>query len=85
MAYRKAMLCSKENSPGDLWRNVKRILNWEGGGPPSQLFHEGRMVTKPAAVAGVINGFFVKKIKDIIRNIRYSSYARFLASIRDIV
>ena len=27
VAYRKGMLCSKENSPADLWKNVNRILN----------------------------------------------------------
>ena len=67
--YRRQKLCSKDNSPADVWRAVKQILNWEGGGPPSQLFHEGRMLTRPAAVAGAINGFFIKKVKDIIRNI----------------
>ena len=69
MTYRKESLCSKDSSPMDIWRKVKRILNWDRGGPPSQLFHEGRMLMKPAAVAGAINSFFVKKIKDIFRNI----------------
>ena len=36
---------------------------------PSQLFCEGRMLEKPAAVAGAINTFFIKKIKNIIKNI----------------
>ena len=67
--YRKDKLCSNENSPADIWKTVKQILNWEGGGPPSQLFHDGRMINKPAAVAGAINSFFIKKIKTIIANI----------------
>ena len=67
--YRRQKLCSQDNSPADVWRAVKQILNWEGGGPPSQLFYEGRMLTRPAAVAGAINGFFIKKVKDIIRNV----------------
>ena len=33
------------------------------------MFYEGRMLNKPAAVAGAINGFFIKKVKDIIKNI----------------
>ena len=66
LAYRKDKLCSKDNSPADIWKTVKQILNWEGGGPPSQLFHNGRMLNKPAAVAAAINGFFIRKIKTII-------------------
>ena len=38
-------------------------------GPPTQLFHKGRMLNKAAAIAGAINGFFIKKIKIIIANI----------------
>ena len=52
-----------------MWSEVKRILNWEGGGPPNQLFYEGRMLTKPAAVASAINNFFIKKVKNIIGGI----------------
>ena len=74
--YRIEKLCSEDNSPSDVWRTVKQILNWEGGGPPSQLFQEGRMQTKPAAVAGAINGFFIKKIKDILSSSSSSSSSR---------
>ena len=52
-----------------VWSAVKRILNWEGGGPPSQLFYQGKMMNKPAAVASAINSFFIKKVKDIISGI----------------
>ena len=69
VTYRREKLCSVDNSPTDVWRTVKQILNWEGGGPPSQLFYEGRMLTRPAEVAGGINAFFIKKVKDIIKNI----------------
>ena len=56
--YRKKKLSSQSNSPGDIWSSVKQILNWENSGPPVNLFSEGRMLTKPAAVAGAINRFF---------------------------
>ena len=69
VAYRKHKLCSESNSPAEVWSAVKRILNWEKGGPPSQLFQDGRMLTKPAAIAGAINSYFIKKVKTIINNI----------------
>ena len=69
VAYRRQKLCSQENSPAEVWSTVKRILNWEKGGPPSQLFHGGRILNKPAAVAGAINSFFIKKIRNIMNNI----------------
>ena len=61
-----------DNSPADVWRTVKQILNWDGGGPPSQLFYEGRMLTRPVEVAAGINAFFIKKVKDIIKNIPHA-------------
>ena len=67
--WRRKKLSSKDNSPSAVWSAVKRILNWEGGGPPSQLFYNGKMLTKPAAVASAINGFFIKKVRDIISGI----------------
>ena len=69
VAYSKQKLSAVQNSPAEVWRSVKQILNWELGGPPTQLFYEGRMLNKPAAVAGAMNSFFVKKIKNIIREI----------------
>ena len=52
-----------------MWSAVKRILNWEGGGPPSQLFYQGKTLSKPVAVACAINSFFIKNLKDIISGI----------------
>ena len=69
VTYRREKLCSVDNSPADVWRTVKQILNWDGGGSPSQLFYQGRMLTRPVEVAGGINAFFIKKVKDIIKNI----------------
>jgi hypothetical protein len=69
VSWRSSKLSSVENSPAAVWGAVKRILNWEGGGPPSQLFYQGRMLTKPAAVASAINSFFITKVKGIISGI----------------
>jgi hypothetical protein len=68
-SWRRKKLSSMDNSPSAVWGAVKKILGWEGGGPPSQLFYRGKMLSKPAAVASAINGFFIKKVKDIISGI----------------
>ena len=68
-SWRRRKLNSAENSPSAVWSAVKRILNWEGGGPPTQLLYQGKMLNKPAAVASAIDGFFIKKVKDIISGI----------------
>ena len=41
-SWRRRKLSSTENSPSAVWGAVKRILNWEGGGPPSQLFYQAQ-------------------------------------------
>ena len=68
-SWRRQKLSSADNSPSAVWSAVKMILNWEGGAPPSQLFYQGKMMNKPAAVASAINSFFIKKVKDIISGI----------------
>ena len=57
------------NSSTDVWRTVKGWLGWNTGGPPTQLFSEGRMVTKPAGLASTMNRFFINKIKELRRKI----------------
>ena len=68
-SWRRRKLSSTVNSPSAVWSAVKRILNWEGGGPPTQLFYQGNMLNKPAAVAAATNDFFIKKVKNIIAGI----------------
>ena len=68
-SWRRQKLSSTDNSPLVVWSTVKRILNWVGGGPPSQLFYQGKIMNKPAAVTLSINSFFIKKVKDIISGI----------------
>ena len=52
-----------KNNPTDMWKRVKEWLGWGGGGPPTQLFSEGRMVTSPAGLGTAMNKFFIDKIK----------------------
>ena len=61
--WEKKKLDDKENSPTQLWRTVKGWLGWGGGGPPTQLFSEGRMVTSPGGLSGAMNKFFLDKIR----------------------
>jgi hypothetical protein len=58
-----------KNSSTDTWKTVKGWLGWNSGGPPTQLFSEGRIVTKPAGLASSMNRFFITKIKELRQNI----------------
>ena len=55
----------EENSSTDIWKTLKCWLGWTGGGPPTQLFCEGRMVSRPSGLAACMNKFFIKKVKDL--------------------
>ena len=53
------------NSPSNLRRNIKGILNWKSSGPPNQLFYKGKIVNKPGDIASCMNEFFIDKIKNL--------------------
>ena len=55
----------EENSSTDIWKTLKCWLGWTGGGPPTQLFCEGRLVSRPSGLAACMNKFFIKKVKDL--------------------
>ena len=52
-----------------MWKTVKNWLGWKNSGPPSQLFYEGRVITKPAGLASSMNKFFIDKVKSLRQNI----------------
>ena len=54
---------------GDMWKTVKSLLGWKNTGPPTQLFYEGRIVTRPAGLASSMNRFFVDKVRGLRNNI----------------
>ena len=58
-----------ENTSSDIWKTVKGWLGWNCGGPPTQLFYLGRMVTRPAGLASSMNSFFVNKVKELRQKI----------------
>ena len=62
-------LDDKTNMATDIWKSVKGWLGWGGGGPPTQLFSGGRIVTSPAGLASASNNFFLDKIKRLRENI----------------
>ena len=62
-----------ENSSSDIWNSVKGWLGWSSGGPPTQLFWEGRMVHRPAGLASSMNRYFVNKVKDLRQKIPISA------------
>ena len=61
-AWEKQKLSSTKNHPSTLWKNVKTWLNWNNSGPPTRLFHNGRMISSPAGIAGAMNSFFLGKV-----------------------
>ena len=67
--WERHKLNNKEHSSSSLWQNVKSWLNWGNSGPPSKLFHNGNMITKPARLATTMNEFFISKVKTLRENI----------------
>ena len=67
--WEKLKLDNNKNDPRALWKNVKTRLNWNNSGPPSKLFHDGKIITSPAGIAGTMNSFFLGKVADLRENI----------------
>ena len=61
-----------QNNSSDIWKSVKGWLGWSSGGPPTQLFYEGRVVNRPAGLASSMNKYFVYKVKDLRQRIPQS-------------
>ena len=59
--------CGQNSS--DVWKNVKGILNWKTSGSPTQLFHQGSLLTKPQEIADAQNNYFLQKISTIRENL----------------
>ena len=59
---RKFQKCEDENDTRQIWKNVKSWLNWTTSGAPTQLFHNGTLLTRPSCLAECMNVFFVRKV-----------------------
>ena len=66
--WEQKKLDDKENTVTIIWKWVKSWLGWGGGGTPTQLYSEGKMISSPAGLASTMNKFFLDKIKRL-RNI----------------
>ena len=54
-----------------LWRNVKDMLNWKEGGPPTELRNStGKLETKPSVVADIFHEALEKKVNNITESLK---------------
>lgn len=48
---------------------AKTILNWNERQAPTNLFNEGKIITKPKEIANNLNKYYIEKIDDIRKGI----------------
>ena len=63
----KLISCSGKAS--EQWQYVMKWLGWKSCATPSQLFYNGRLITKPSELADCQNEYFVNKVKLIQENL----------------
>ena len=64
----KVEACEHSQDSGKLWKNILGWLNWSSTSSPTKLLHNGDMVTSPQMMADVQNEYYIKKVRDIRRN-----------------
>ena len=70
--FKSEKLSSSKDSPAQTWSTVKSFMNWKkSGGPPHQLFIDGKMITKSSHIAKEMNRFFMKKVKAVRDSITF--------------
>ena len=67
-AWEGGQLDHLSNNVTDLWRNLKGWLGWKNSGPPTKLFHGGKMITSPQGLADTMNSFFTEKVNKLRDN-----------------
>ena len=70
--WEKQKLNSEGKSPEEVWKGVKGILGWGDAGPPTRLFHEGKFINTPKALATTMNKFFWTKVDRLRKQIPIS-------------
>ena len=55
--WQRAKLGNCGGSPNEQWQLVKGWLGWKASGSPSQLFHEGHLISKPLEIADCLNQY----------------------------
>ena len=51
------------------WKHIRTWLGWTTGGPPTKLMTNGRLETKPKALAEIMNQYFVEKVQQLRQNL----------------
>ena len=67
--WEKMKLDHTKEDPSSVWKTVKSWLSWNNSGPPTQLFHEGRIVNSPAGLSATMNQFFMDKVEQLQQRI----------------
>ena len=67
--WEKARLNHLTNSTNSLWSNVSKMLTWSKSGPPTQLYCNGKMESRPKALAETLNSFFISKVNRLIEGL----------------
>ena len=55
------------------WNHVKSCLGWSTGGPPTKLYHNGTVHSKPSDLVEIMNTFFITKIRNLRNNLPHCS------------
>ena len=63
--YKKEKVQSNTGDCSSMWNTVKGFMNWKVAGSPSQIQVGNILHTKASAVAGIMNQFFVEKVKNL--------------------
>ena len=67
--WERNQLDNLQNSPTDLWRNLKGWMGWKNSGPPTQLFYKGELVSSPQGLADSMNSYFIDKVTGLQSNL----------------
>ena len=65
--YKREKIEENIDDPAKVWNTTKRFMNWKSTGTPSQLEVNHQLVTSAKLIAGLMNQFFVDKVR-LIRN-----------------
>ena len=68
-SWEQSQLDHAINKDRNIWKNVKGILQWRNGGPPNQIFSEGKLERSPKKIAAEMNNFFIGKVKMLQRKL----------------
>ena len=47
----------------------KRLACWQTGGPPTQLYQNGSLISNPAGLSSTMNEFFISKVNNLRKKI----------------